>query len=288
MSSYSYRSVGTKVNQKEFPVLTESEPPSFPRPSSSLARSRLKNRLVLSKVSVNGRDSKLPNPPEKDQDEEFRHQIDRVPDRSRLDVTASDIQHPNQRPADSQYSVRFGSTDVVESFGWSHADDNPSSQLQSTDPRIAHLHSKIIESHSLYVPGYESTMPRPSIVQQKDNMDDYDDNDSRSIVLTAAYGKSFRNNDMEDAVQLILSGKKEFCYLEEVDPDDCYRLVLSLDNVSKENQQGRYITLSANGVVRYCGGVIDQVSLREYLREYKYYYQLRNISVFGQYRKWYD
>jgi hypothetical protein len=301
MSTYSYRSHATKTN-KDFPVIVESEPPNFPRPSSSIARSRLKNRLI-SKSTASPNKNRLPVPPKHDRDDEFRHQIHLEQD-SRVYQNDNDNEGISVQPmpnetqhhqpqqdvvSESQYSIRFGSTDVVESFDWGgvEQDDTPGVvQPQECHMTASHLRSRIIPSHSLYVPGYESTVPRPPVVQQMEDSNAHSEHDPSIVVLSSAYGKSFRSDDMEDAVELILSGKKEFCYLEEVDPDDAYRLVLSLNNVTKETRPGRYITLSANGIVRYYEGGMDSVTLREYLREYKYYYRLISIPVIGQFRKW--
>lgn len=303
MSTYSYRTHGTK-NKKDYPEIIESEPPSFPRPSSSIARSRLKNRLI-SKSFASPNKGLLPLPPKHDRDDEFRHQIrhDQESQLYRNDndndsiLTTHETQHQQQHQesvSDSQYSVRFGSTDVVESFAWGGEDSVVYKQQDqehdhdAENVKMNYLHSKIIPSYSLYVPGYESTVPRPPMVQQVEESNTQSDHDPSTVILSSAYGKSFQSNDMEVAVDLILSGKKEFCYLQEVDPDDQYRLVLSFNNVSKETRPGRYITLSANGIVRYYEGGMDSVTLREYLREYKYYYRLIKIPVIGQFRKWYN
>lgn len=196
------------------------------------------------------------------------------------------LQKPEQDSVGESNSVHFGSTDVVESFGWRSGEEATSlPPPEQRNTRTSYLHSKIIPSHSLYVPGYESTVPRPPVLQQMD-VTAASESDPSTVVLSSAYGKSFQSNAMEDAVELILSGEKEFCYLEAVDPDDAYRLVLSFNDVSKKTDPGKYITLSANGVVRYYEDGMDSVSLRSYLREYKFYYQLMQIPVIGQFRKW--
>ena len=308
MSTYSYRSQNSK-NNKDYPEIIESEPPSFPRPSSSIARSRLKNRLI-SKNTASPNKNHLPVPPKHDRDDEFRHQIhhdqesqvyrndnESISVASRFHPVSNVTQQqntsilPQDSISESLYSVRFESTDVVESFGWGGGEESVDIQPQDQehDPKMtSYLHSKIIPSHSLYVPGYESTVPRPPVLIQSEESSGQNDLETSTVVLSTAYGKSFRSNDMEAAVDLILSGKKEFCYLQEVDPDDQYKLVLSFKNVSKETKPGRYITLSASGIVRYYEGGMDSVTLREYLREYKYYYRLLKIPVIGQFRKWYS
>jgi hypothetical protein len=308
MSTYSYRSQGQGGGKdpSNFPVITESEPPSFPRPSSSIARSRLKNRLISKNPAAVQNQKLLPTPPQHDRDDEFRHQLRHDNDHDHyygndggsvssrhyrggyLDAPSQVGALPQQDSInDSQYSVRFGSTDVIESFALGGGGDDESvAKHQPSDDNTRYLHSKIIPSHSLYVPGYESTVPRPPIVQQSQSGTIGSNNDPSIVVLSTAYGKSFQSDAMEDAVELILSGQKEFCYLKEVDPDDQYRLVLSFSSVSSEANPGRYTTLSAKGVVRYYDGGMDSVSLREYLREYKYYYRLREIPVIGQFRLW--
>ena len=112
MSTYSYRSASK--NNKEYPEIVESEPPSFPRPSSSIARSRLKNRLISKSIitSHNNKDrhSLLPVPPKNDRDDEFRHHI-------RHDVQESQVYRNDNDIDTMSTSSRFQSV-APNGFGW--------------------------------------------------------------------------------------------------------------------------------------------------------------------------
>ena len=290
MSTYSHHNIKNQnqINRPGIVRTTETEPPAFPRPSSSIARSRLKNRLVSKHFN---RNVHLPAPPTNNEEDEFRH-------RTQFDHFSSSEVGGNYQPSHqsfrsdfgSQQSIQFENSDVVESFGF--RDENKLiNQHQhrgishtAEDNRVNHLHSKIIQSHSLYVPGYESTIP--NVKNAAENASSESQENGSTIVLSSSFAHSVNSEAMHEAVTLILSGKKEFCYLKEIDPDDPYKLVLSLHETPSEIQSGRYITLSSNGIIRNCNGETDRVTLKQYLREYKIFYRLRQIPVIGQFRKW--
>jgi hypothetical protein len=92
------------------------------------------------------------------------------------------------------------------------------------------------------------------------------------------------HNSIEHAIKLILSGKKEFIYLEVIDPTNLYKLALA--SKPKDLTNPNYITLSKNGIIRHGSGEADQTSLKSFLKEYYVYHHIIKIPIFKLYWKW--
>lgn len=247
-----------KMDRKISPHRLQSKEPDFPRPSSAIARGKLHNRrllnhqkqLILSKKNA-------PPPP---------HAIDF-----------------DDNDGDFQPSVGFPSSINEPSIWMECGDSNLNQELMNT------MKSQIIKSHSLMVPGIESLYLSH---HTQSHLQSIDSNASQTTshylqLISDDNNDQFHSshNSIEDAIRLIMTGAQEFCYLEANDPTNPYQLTLTTMPTNPSNP--KYITLSRQWIIRHGAGESDQITLKEFLKEYYVYHQIIKIPLFRQYSEWY-
>lgn len=255
----------------------ESKPPDFPRPSSAVARSRLQNRLVK-KTNItsvphnNGQNAVY-----------VRREIASIM-KSKIN-DSHDWEYNDGRVE----SVVAGEPPVHAVVGSSAWPDEIETSIQSdsiTESSIMHMKSSIIKSHSLEVPGMESLVLQRSAVNE--SYSDYSEDMTLSYDVSLTSSNFMKvishHQGIDQAIQLIVSGQQEFCYLEPIDPSNPYRLHVAC--TPKNKSSAKYITLSKTGIVRYGWGEPDRISLREFVREYYLYHMAIKIPFMKKFWKW--
>jgi hypothetical protein len=244
-----------KMDRNISPHRLQSKEPDFPRPSSAIARGKLHNRRLLTHQKQLTHSKK--NPPQTidfdENDEEF---------------------HP---------SIGFPTSMHEPSSTWIESGDSLMNQeLMST------MKSNIIKSHSLMVPGIESLYLSH---HTQSHLQSIDPNASQTTshylqLISDENSNQFHSShsSIEDAIRLIMTGTQEFCYLEANDPTNPYQLTLTTMPTNPSNP--KYITLSRKWIVRHGAGEPDQITLKEFLKEYYVYHQIIKIPLFKQFSEW--
>jgi hypothetical protein len=264
------------MNQKE------SKPPDFPRPSSAVARSRLQNRLVK-KTNV----PSIP-PAAASNAQNVAHMRKEMASIIKSRNNYSHDWESSEGRMESIAASELPVQAVLGSSAWPDEADADSLLHEDsiTESSIIHMRSSIIKSHSLVVPGMESLVLQRSVVN--DSFTDYshDLNPPHDVSLTSSnFMKVISHHQgIDQAIQLIISGQQEFCYLEPIDPSNPYRLHVAC--TPKDKSSVKYITLSKTGIVRYGWGEPDRISLREFVREYYLFHMAIKIPFMKKFWKW--
>jgi hypothetical protein len=245
------------MERKISPHRLQSKEPDFPRPSSAIARGKLHNRRLLNHQKQVIQSKKHPHV---------------------IDLDENDGEFPP--------SVGFPSL-VHESSAWMESGDSlVNKELMNT------MKSSIIKSHSLMVPGIESLYLSHHTQSRFQSIDSSISQTTPNYLQLIFEEKNNQHQDkfqsshnsIEDAIRLIMTGAQEFCYLEANDPTNPYHLTLTSMPTNPSNP--KYITLSKQWIVRHGAGEPDQITLKDFLKEYYVYHQIIKIPLFKQFSEW--
>ena len=226
----------------------ESRPPEFPRPSSTVAKNRLKSRLTF----ANGKPQ-----------------------------SASAIPKTRMQ-AGSQFSGKF----LMSNDG--SGNNNNNNNIDTGDEELDLLSivlggsvvdDKKIFSNSSVLDGQANAMGSLSV--------DHNNNLTSHSLLQKSHANMsslFESEGHEHVVNTMVSGDAEFCYVD-VDSENPFKF--GITDVPKEIRENRFSTLSKNGLLRRMkDGDVEHVPLDRFIREHELYDKLMELTIFKQYRLW--
>jgi hypothetical protein len=241
-------------------------PPAFPRPSSAVAKSRLKDRLVLS--AGKGRPITNSPPLKKDGAGIGERQFDRFDDED--DIAVEDLHHS---------PVTFGGDEssVLTQQNLNLTTHNIANRA------IKHNTSSLVHGNEYnamrqgLAPDSASLMSRP--YQQQPQQTPFRP-DSSSIQHTTVAQNITGNPKWDRLATSLADGSTEFCYMEEL-PDNSYKFSFSSHPASNN-----FSTLSRFGILRMLNGEGEKIPFDHFLFEHHLHAKLTKIKVFGQFRLW--
>lgn len=231
-----------------------SQPPSFPRPSSSVARSRLQNRLVFSSTN---------NTKKAKQKSDRVHEEEKPPSEPAVLSTQESVYHES-----AAEMAPIPTNDAVVSALSLEAE--PSMIAESS------LHmSLFLRNSTSVIPGADSLISS-AIPNQVDDLS-HSSHCNPSVI-------NFSSASLTEAIEHIIRGDVEYLYLE-ASPSNPYEL--SLCSSTRHIDKSNFIILSRHGITRYREQDSDFVTFREFFREYTTYHKIITMPTFGTLRKWY-
>lgn len=290
-------------------------PPEFPRPSSSIAKNRLKNRIVL------GTNANKPLSSPNKRDRNIENNL--TPADNNIFVYNNDSVQINNEDDDKDEGDKFNPniSEIMNVY--------PGSTMWRDDISVM---DSVYESNSITVGSqyghnkhYQSTLTVPGagslVIKQKkkkfqsngsnfrfdSSMYSYSNSSSQlgasSQLLDIEGGNSLmsskkisleltehvampirlREKGWNEIVKSIAHGDSEFCYLKPI-PGDPY--VFKIIGLPDDLQSDPYVTLSKNGIVRNDGSESEHLSLHEFMREHDIYHKIKKIHLFKNYRLW--
>lgn len=245
----------------------DSKPPEFPRPSSSLSKNVLKNRMVV-KTKANT-----------------------------LEVgSGSLLTLKNQESSKSLYENNTTQSHIkngvfLESSLMSLQSLNEETSvctMETTSKLMQYAKLNIMKSKSLHIPGAEFNMSnekaKDSQIAQKDMNKKQNKKGIPHMSLLPTKRNGQDGTTIHDLIEMVVSGEIEFCYLL---PDHMHsKYGLQVSSIAPSDLR-ESITLSRQGVTYFNNFSSELVSLTDYMREYSLYHQLIAIAVFGKFRLWY-
>jgi hypothetical protein len=293
-------------------------PPEFPRPSSSIAKNRLKNRIIL------GTNANIPLP---SPNRRNRTNIDSNPppvDSDRYIFKNEVVQRNNEDDDNNNDEVdQFNpnKSEIIHVYPGStmwRDDTSVMDSLYETNSILGgseYEHNKHYQS-TLTVPGAGSLVIKEkkkkfqsnaSSFKMDPSMSSYLNTSSQSITSSelldieggdnsilskkepiiftehVAMPIRLRKKGWNEIVRSIAHGDSEFCYLKPI-PSDPY--VFTITGLPDDLQAHPYVTLSKNGIVRNDGTESEHLSLHEFMREHDIYHKIKKIHLFEKYRLW--
>lgn len=235
----------------------ESRPPEFPRPSSTVAKNRLKSRLTFTSGKPQSASSALPKP---------------------------------RMQAGSQFSGKFIASNYgsrppeVNASAWLEPADDQSTHTAPADEELDLLSVVLGGSEDKRISGQSSVFD--SQIGVAGTVGHNSSFTSHNLLQKSHANMSsvLESEGHEHVVNSMVTGEAEFCYVD-VDSENPFKF--GITNVPKEIRENRFSTLSKNGLLRRLkDGDVEHVPLDRFIREHELYNKLMELTIFKQYRLW--
>jgi len=252
-------------------------PPDFPRPSSTIARKRLKNHFGLKNFTANGTNKKIlkmKNSSTSEPSQQSNFKLDAPSDKS--DRTGKFVP-----------GGMFESSLANESL-WS--EPNIGSVILKSPP----LKPDYRASRNLAYSGEFSrddsliqAMFLPASPTRNDAFPSSNAAQSQQTNTIIPLSASDPANldifliadlvGLQDAANLIINGSQEFCYLEP-EIENPYRFIVL--HIPSDKNMVNFTTISKYGLSRSYHGYVEHVTLSQFHREYTLFHKLKKIQLF--------
>ena len=258
-------------------------PPEFPRPSSSIARSKLKSHMGLKNIMANrsnsGKISKLTVP--------LKSLVFSNNEHTMIGQRSNDIVFiDNQRRGDINNINDFSMISEISS-AWQESiniSENSTLNKQKRTDEFVKNNSRYHNENSSNIVSmdisrkFNAVIPHlPTHTPHCKPLSKTDPSNKDIFIVAQLPG-------IEYVANLIINGTVEFCYVT-TEPSNPYRFVV-IDK-PEDKQMETFVTFSKVCVSRITPGSVEHVPLHDFIREYSVYHGLMNIRLFKHFKAWY-